>query len=419
MVYIMHHQLWARSGSNGDLIFENGWGFEGRYYFACLPFVRTFFSGGHFAVCTFFVISGYVLSSKPLSLIHSGDFLKLHDNLTSSMFRRWIRLMVPVIATTFIYMTYWHLFGVYTEQKHERNYRDELWKWYCELKNFTFVYNGGSEPWITYNFHVWSIPIEFRGSIVIYSALLAFSRCTRNARLWCEFGLVTYFLYIVDGWFCAMFMAGMLLCDLDMLALQDDLPAFFKRFEPYKELIFYNLFIISLYLGGVPSHSYEQKVLAMQPGWYYLSKLKPQAVFDVKWYFLFLAAVSLIASIPRISWLRSFFETRFCQYLGRVSYGFYLVHGPILWVLGDRLYVAVGLPHKESHLAHIPGWINKFPLSTSGVMGLELAFLLPHLILLPLTLWMSEVCHKLIDEPSVKLAKWLHDKTQAPTSTKL
>jgi hypothetical protein len=53
MVYWHHHQLWPRA--LGDLIFENAFGFEERYYFACIPGIRTFFSGGHFAVALFFV----------------------------------------------------------------------------------------------------------------------------------------------------------------------------------------------------------------------------------------------------------------------------------------------------------------------------------------------------------------------------
>ena len=39
------------------------------------------------AVACFFIISGYVLALKPLSLIHAGEHLKLLDNLASAFFR--------------------------------------------------------------------------------------------------------------------------------------------------------------------------------------------------------------------------------------------------------------------------------------------------------------------------------------------
>ncbi|RAL14176.1 uncharacterized protein BO97DRAFT_404536 [Aspergillus homomorphus CBS 101889] len=307
-------------------------------------------------------------------------------------------------------MTFLHVFRVKTVPELQGSYGAELWNWYAEFKNFSFIFRGGGEPWFTYNFHSWSIPVEFRGSIIVYSALLAFSRCRRFMRLACEAGLVFYFLYIADGWFGALFMSGMLLCDLDQLAARDQLPDFFLMLEPYREVIFPGLLAISLYLGGVPSHGWEVQILRESPGWYYLSFLKPQAVFDQKWFYLFWAATFLVACLPRMPWLKRFFETPFNQYLGRISFAFYLVHGPVLWVLGDRLYAAVGWA-RDSHASNCPGWINRLPLPRVGPLGLEVSFLVPQLILLPVTLWLAEIVTKWIDEPSVRLAQWLYRRT--------
>ncbi|KIN01199.1 hypothetical protein OIDMADRAFT_103839 [Oidiodendron maius Zn] len=412
VVYWHHHQLWAHLTAPVNDVLQNAWGYHGKYHFATMPGIRNFFTGGHYAVTVFFVISGYVLSTKPMSLIQAGDYSKLGENLGSALFRRWLRLYIPVIVTTFLYMTSWHMFGIWTTAKHQASYREELWFWYSEFKNFSFIFTGGGEPWFTYNFHVWSIPVEFKGSIVIYTALLAFSRCTRNARLLCEVGLIWYFMYIADAWYCAAFTAGMLLCDLDLLEMSDDLPKFFSIMEPYKELIFYNLFIISFFLGGVPSMNAEIETLRASPGWYYLSFLKPQAVFDYKWFYLFWAATFIVAATPRIPWLKAFFETRFNQHLGRISYAFYLVHGPILWTLGDRLYSMVGWAHLDQ-LQNIPNWVDRFPLSKTGPLGMEVAFLVPNLILFPLTLWVAEIVTRLVDEPSVKFAQWFLSKARA------
>ena len=146
---------------------------------------------------------------------------------------------------------------------------------------------------------------------------------------------------------------------------------------------------------------------------FFYRKLKPEAPWDQKWFFLFWAAMFLVAGIPRIWWLKSFFESSFNQYLGRISFSLYLVHGPILWTLGDRLYCAVGW-YKEAHEEFIPDWVNKFPLSHSGPMGLEPAFLVPHLILLPLTLWAAEIVAKICDEPSARFAAWAYSLTLPP-----
>jgi peptidoglycan/LPS O-acetylase OafA/YrhL len=109
LVYWHHHQLWPRQLASG--IFESPWGYNDKWFFCAMPGVRTFFSGGHFAVSVFFVISGYVLSAKPLALIQSGDLDRLGDNLSSALFRRWLRLHLPLIAISFLYITSWHVFG--------------------------------------------------------------------------------------------------------------------------------------------------------------------------------------------------------------------------------------------------------------------------------------------------------------------
>lgn len=86
--------------------------------------------------------------------------------------------------------------------------------------------------------------------------------------------------------------------------------------------------------------------------------------------------------------------------------GFYLVHGPVLWTIGDRIYAASGRV-REGHVGIVPDWINIFALPNWGPFGLEINYLLPHLILLPLTLCLAEAVTMLIDEPSNQFARWL------------
>jgi peptidoglycan/LPS O-acetylase OafA/YrhL len=102
----------------------------------CFPGIRILFSGGHLAVAIFFVISGYVLSAGPLRSIHAKDTIKTADRIGSALFRRWLRLFIPVLATTFIWMTTWHLFGIRSSNPiaapPEKTYAAEIWKWYCD-----------------------------------------------------------------------------------------------------------------------------------------------------------------------------------------------------------------------------------------------------------------------------------------------
>lgn len=409
-MYWGHHELWAHEVIGPEKIFENSYGYEGQHHFATLPGVRIFFSGGHYAVACFFVISGYVLSNKPLQYIHTENYSKLSENLSSALFRRWIRLFCPVAVVTFCYMTSWHLFGVGAGVEWKTTYAAELWNWYKEFKNYSFVFHGADRPGLTYSFHVWSIPTEFRGSIVIYTSLLAFSRMTRKARLTCFVGLIVYFLAIVDGWYCAMFVMGMLQCDLSGLAAQGNLPNCIRRLQAYKKPLSWMSLALGIYLGGCPAASNDHTLLQKNPGWHYLSYLKPEALYDYKFFFLFCAASLTIVSIPHISCFKRFFELRFNQYLGQISFAFYLVHGPILWTIADRLYAATGCV-RHSHSTDATRWINMLPIPPVGPLGLELNFLLPHLLILPITLWTAEIVTRVVDEPSVRLSHWLYRKS--------
>jgi peptidoglycan/LPS O-acetylase OafA/YrhL len=413
LVYLLHHELWAHSWEGSDVM-ENTWGWDGKYFFAAFPGIRLFFgSGGHLAVSTFFVISGYVLTTKPLSLIQSGEQAKLSENVGSALFRRWLRLFLPIWIVTFMLVCVPHLFGIKCGFKYVDTFGEELWKWYTSMKNFTYIFNN--TLLVDYQPHTWSIPIEMKGSIVVYTTALAFSRCTRNARLWCECALMFYFMYIVDGAHMAMFVAGMFLADLDLLALNDDLPAWIYKFKPYKTTLAYVVFALGVFLGGVPANNADLSHLRESPGWYYLSFLKPQAVFDFKWFYLFWASSAMVLSAQHVPFLKRFFESRFCLYLGRISYMFYLFHGPVLWTLGDRMYAAVGFV-SEQHMLEIPTWANILPVSNWGIYALEIRYLLPHLILLPVTFWVAELGTTFIDTPCNDFAQWVYRKT-LPAST--
>ena len=95
---------------------------------------------------------------------------------------------------------------------------------------------------------------------------------------------------------------------------------------------------------------------------------------------------------------------------------FYLVHGPIMSTLGDRLYAAVGM-QRTNHAIVVPHWIGRFPIPSIGPLGLEMNFLLPHLILLPFTLWVGEVLTVLVDDPCVRFAAWLRKLTMPAAAT--
>ena len=104
IVYLSHHAGYA----HGDTFaFQRAFGWNGNYYFSCLPGIRLFFNGGSYAVALFFVISGYVLSRSPLKMVHEKDCLRLANHLGVAVPRRFVRLYFPLFGTTFGFMTLW------------------------------------------------------------------------------------------------------------------------------------------------------------------------------------------------------------------------------------------------------------------------------------------------------------------------
>ncbi|CAM1508703.1 Fc.00g055510.m01.CDS01 [Cosmosporella sp. VM-42] len=83
-------------------IYDNqlGWGAKGGHYdFLRLPFFCLLYHGS-IQVDIFFVISGYVLSCRPMRFIRRGQVTEFHSVLTSLLFRRWARLFLPIAAST-------------------------------------------------------------------------------------------------------------------------------------------------------------------------------------------------------------------------------------------------------------------------------------------------------------------------------
>ena len=114
IVYIYHNQLLLHD-VHGSSVFENAFGYNGRHCFAILPFIRHFFSGGHFTVAVFFVISGSVLSVKPLGSIRKGQHIVSADSVGSGLFRRWLRLCFPVIGFTLSWMIVRHWSDIWAD----------------------------------------------------------------------------------------------------------------------------------------------------------------------------------------------------------------------------------------------------------------------------------------------------------------
>jgi peptidoglycan/LPS O-acetylase OafA/YrhL len=361
--------------------------------FIQLPFIKLAFSG-HAMVVVFFVVGGYVMSIKPLKLLHSRQQMSFHNALVSSVFRRSFRLYIPAIVASFITMiSLWLGLWEYQRQfiTEDRNYiryddhhiprmeslRAQFKDWLYDTNALTNVFTYYSQGYLMpyypdYDPHLWTIPMEYRSGMLLALALLAFARCRNMIRMWLMF-LSILFVAMWERWELVCFFSGSLLCEIDLLtgagsppttASTDEEPKLPTLLDPPDTLHSYwpystspptstltstlisslrtfralsiitrlaptLSFTFGLYLLSAPSLDIETT-----PGYITISEFIPTCYTDPKRLPYTIGALLVIIGLMRSPTLRTPFASPFPQYLGRISFALYVVHGPLIHVVG-------------------------------------------------------------------------------------
>ncbi|BFZ56890.1 hypothetical protein PYCC9005_003940 [Savitreella phatthalungensis] len=402
-VYLAHHMVLyydALDHAKGKVIL--GWGYNGEYRLVNFPFLRILFSGGGAAVSVFFVLSGYVLSKSALRRMREGRTSDMHEYLASSTFRRVIRLYVPPAIVSFIYALVLHLpFGIasnVTWPLPQTNVLQEIRSWFNEFLSITYplqtnaVYNA----WFPYNPPIWTIQSEFRGSIVVYTTLLGLSHATPRWRhiLLAAIGLYCLLQY---EWQIFCFYGGILLAAVDVYRL--DIPFLTRRSGIIRGLLVHAIFFFGWYLLCEPAgvrHGHEMSVNT--PGWRILTEAMPMRYFlDEYWrWWNSWGAIMAVYGIMRITWLQRFFNTRKMQYLGHVSYMFYLTHMPLLFLVGERLKRMVGC-----HDGTPSWWNDRLVVPDIGPIGFSTRWLAMQTMMLLINLLVADYTTDWLDKRSI------------------
>jgi peptidoglycan/LPS O-acetylase OafA/YrhL len=200
----------------------------------------------------------------------------------------------------------------------------------------------------------------------------------------------------------ATFIVGILLCDVSLLAKAQKLPNLLRRLAPRYPAVWWIPFLLGLYVSPF-GHGFatSRQAFSGYPGYTILFATVPPKTTPMYW-FRFWASALIVVPIHQIPVLKRMLEGRTAQFLGRVSFALYLLHGPLVWSIGVRLYVACGLDdrypelEKWHNLARLPG----------GPLGLEIKFLVPLALSLVILLASSELFTRYVDEPSIKFVQW-------------
>ncbi|KAL2827433.1 acyltransferase family-domain-containing protein [Aspergillus cavernicola] len=410
-----------------------GWGFNNdNFHFYQLPIIHVLVSG-HIMVAIFFVISGYVLSYKPLKLIRNRSWEETFVVLASSTFRRGLRLYIPSIVGIMLVLVAVRL-GAYnysqkvlfeghtitgTNEQHPpimvKSFLKQWCDWYAAVArlmdpfDWALYYNN-------YNPHLWTIPVEFRSSMVLFLTILATSRVKMMVRVSLVSTLV-WFCMRYGRWDVVLFLSGMLMAEADLIqGLWENRPSAevqedkekrawsshnnlsLSKYQPSFRLLsrkrWIVLLILGLYLGSTPNTGYK-----FTPFFMWTWHITPKTYPEPHRFPQTLGAVMIVYSINHSKDIQKLFINPVSQYLGKISYAFYIVHGPILHSLGYSLMPNIwSITGKETNFKYCLG------------------FFITWLICLPVSLWAGDLFWRLVDIPSVSLAKWIENTVLAKTT---
>ncbi|KAJ9640829.1 uncharacterized protein PV06_06944 [Exophiala oligosperma] len=379
-------------------------------------FIRVPWVGGPGMVAIFFVISGYVLSYRLIKLIRMQESAKLLDSLASSIFRRYLRLYLSTAFAT--HVSAWCIYfgwslGPFADRRLP-TLTGQLWDWFRDAVATSNPF-ANIEGWIHdgvffshYLGQMWTIPVEYRGSIVIFLFCAAACKMTTRCRMLFSW-VVVAFSYYWRVAYVVEFMFGVFLAELSLILHPErhglpsppnlDVTAAAANNEKHdlrssrksrvaQQVISYILLIVGLFLLGQP----EPPALGSTGPWpwQYLQPLIPSWYGDAAYTFwLSIAACCVVSAVDLNPTLQRPFEWSFSQYIGDLSFGIYAMHVILLY----SLYQPKMLPWQVRHLGD----------ST-------IAYLPGALVLTVLLIWVADYFSR-VDKRIVRFGRWLQTKS--------
>jgi peptidoglycan/LPS O-acetylase OafA/YrhL len=355
--------------------------------FMQLPGFRIIFSGPAM-VHIFFVISGYVLSAKAVQLIRAGNFEKLSDSIFSSIFRRPFRLFLPSIAgIAMLEFTIYAGLNAGPAGGFYKRVELLLYTWRWDFPEYGLA-------------HLWTIPIEFAGSILLFATVIGLSRARTSVRIMMLVLLMVHSL-LSGRWAPCEFLTGILIAEVETIMeespsevstkTQSLIPQAMIQVLGKVNVIFWSIALVfAVWVSGWSNHDKDKN-----PGLSHLYPMIPAVYFtsgpDIILCFWYAFASTIIVwSLFRIPILQRPFTTGPIQYLGDISYSIYIIHGyfPTRW---------------RSWIMHITSWMVGGRINaTRGLISMTMELV----ILFVLNLWVSDLFMRIIDRKSVQFARW-------------
>lgn len=318
--------------------------------FLRLPVVRLLYSGPPM-VAIFFVISGYALSYKPLKLMRSRDADQLMNTMSSAVFRRGLRLFLPCFVSTFLVVCLAQLnlykltedFAAqmrtlredhcYTQPNPWLQFTDWLQQMLIFVNVFDWSLYAGS---VELDRHLWTIPAEFRCSMGLFLTHVMVAKMSPRLRISTLTALMIWGVSW-DRWELWPFWAGMAIAELDIIRISKStkLPSSTAATSTRRSNFFSTVFYSATFLLSLFLLSYPDAAGHATPGYITLTRLVPPSFTQMHRFWPTIGAILIVWSTCNLSVLR---RKVFCwsviQYLGKISFPLYVMHGPVIHTLG-------------------------------------------------------------------------------------
>ncbi|NLN43797.1 MAG: acyltransferase, partial [Methanosarcina sp.] len=258
---------------------------------------------GNFSVCIFFILSGYVLTQK---------YFKTKDKniIISGAVRRYIRLFIPVLAAILLsyLMASAGVFHYYIETVTISGNNNYAGYWIFTpniadaIKQAVWgTFFAGED---TYNPVLWTMTIEFYGSMLVFAMAFLFGQ--QRAR-W------TFYLAAAVFFFNSYYLAFII-----GMGLADTLNSKISIFKTGNKIVLGIILISGLFIGSYPVGTVTNDSL--------YSFLNNGIFQTPKLTYHILGAGMILYVLLNSQWLQNIFSSQLLIFLGKISYSLYLIH---------------------------------------------------------------------------------------------
>jgi hypothetical protein len=237
--------------------------------------------------------------------------------------------------------------------------------------------------------------VSQQASIILYVTQLGLSRLRPILRMMSLVCLMIW-THCVDHWTMTLFYGGFLMAELDirrstMLKASQNTDAT-SLSKIVWSATYITVFLCGVFLAGQPERNAENTAV-----WSSIMPLIPEYIIDWWRYWASWAALMIVWSTSNHRMLQRLFTNSVSQYLGKISFSLYLIHGSVIHTLGYSLL--------------------EISWSIIGEDRKETCFVLVAACVTVVCIWWADIFMRLVDIPSVTFARWLEAKCLAGKPT--